>query len=77
MVRPTLTSVRWNSGLALRSLPAGPGEFELYARQLGLTEESYIHSHQLREWCEENRNRCYIPEWLLKRWKMLVKESDV
>jgi hypothetical protein len=51
---------------------ASPTEFELQARRLGLTEEGYVSSDQLRRWCEHNRDRCYIPEWLLKRWGMPV-----
>jgi len=45
-----------------------PNEFEALAKQLGLSEQSYADSRQLRLWCKENRNRCYIPEWLLMRW---------
>ncbi len=45
-----------------------PSEFERFAKELGLTEQQYADSRQLRIWCQENRHRCYIPEWLLKRW---------
>lgn len=45
-----------------------PTEFELQAHRLGLTEDDYVSSAQLRRWCEDNRDRCYVPEWLLKRW---------
>lgn len=55
----------------------GQGEFELFAQHLGLTEQSYIDSRELREWCRENRHRCYIPEWLLKEWRITVTESDL
>ena len=47
-------------------------EFEVQARRLGLTKEQYSNSAQLRMWCEHNRNRCYIPEWLLGQWGILV-----
>jgi hypothetical protein len=47
-------------------------EFEKQVRQLGLTNETLIGSHQLRAWCRRNRNRCYIPEWLLDEWGMEV-----
>jgi len=47
-------------------------EFEMQARQLHLTAEQYVVSAELREWCKENRNRCYIPEWLLKAWNISV-----
>jgi hypothetical protein len=28
--------------------------------------EMYTSSTALRAWCEQNKNRVYIPEWLLK-----------
>ena len=47
-------------------------EFEMQVRQLQLTAETYILSAELRIWCKENRNRCYIPEWLLDAWDIRV-----
>jgi len=29
-------------------------------------------TRELKQWCERNKDRCYIPEWLLKRWGMFV-----
>jgi len=46
--------------------------FEMQVRQLQLTVESYVLSAELRDWCEQNRNRCYIPEWLLEAWNIPV-----
>lgn len=63
--------------MELRPNENGCGAFERYAQQLGLTERSYVDSRELREWCRENRHRCYIPEWLLKEWRMTVTESDL
>ena len=34
--------------------------------RLQLTVEMYTSSRGLRIWCNRNRNRVYIPEWLLK-----------
>ena len=51
-------------------------EFELQVRQLRLTVETYAFSAELRTWCERNRNRSYIPEWLLKAWNISV-EADL
>ncbi|MGC2535814.1 MAG: hypothetical protein WA350_03485, partial [Candidatus Sulfotelmatobacter sp.] len=51
-----------------RPIPLAPGlptEFELRVRQLQLTAELYISSRELRAWCEQNRNRRYVPELLL------------
>lgn len=63
--------------MEIRPHENGCGQFELYAQQLGLTEQSYVDSRELREWCRVNRHRCYIPEWLLKEWRMTVTESDL
>ena len=47
-------------------------EFELQVRQLRLTVETCVFSAELRRWCERNRNRFYIPEWLLDEWGFSV-----
>jgi hypothetical protein len=53
-------------------VPALPTAFEMKVKQLGLRREEYVYSEALRVWCEENRNRCYIPEWLLDAWDIQV-----
>src|SRR5207247_7334201 len=52
--------------------PALPTEFELQVEQLRLTPDNYASSDELRTWCKRNRNRCYIPEWLLDAWDIPV-----
>jgi len=47
-------------------------EFEVRAKELRLTADVYVSSRELRRWCERNKNRCYIPEWLLKEWGIVV-----
>ena len=47
-------------------------EFELQARKLHLTWETYVFSTELKRWCETNRNRVYIPEWLLDEGHITV-----
>ena len=47
-------------------------EFELRAKHLQLTAEMYTSSAELRGWCVRNRNRVYIPEWLLEEWGITV-----
>ena len=62
-----------------RPIPSGPAvatEFELHVNRLQLTPEMYASSDQLRAWCERNRNRCYVPEWLLKEWDITVDPSS-
>jgi hypothetical protein len=61
-----------NWGRPTPPAPALPTEFELRARQLQLTPKVYASSRELRIWCEQNRNRCYVPEWLLKEWGITV-----
>ncbi len=62
----------WSSGRPSPVPASSPTEFELEAQRLGLTEEGYVSSPQLRRWCEHNSGRCYVPEWLLNKWGMLV-----
>jgi len=50
-------------------------EFEEQVHHLGLTKQTCAASTQLRNWCERNRNRCYIPEWLLAAWGIPVRPS--
>jgi hypothetical protein len=61
-----------NWGRPIPPAPALPTEFELRARHLRLTARMYSSSHELRIWCQQNRNRCYVPEWLLKEWGITV-----
>jgi hypothetical protein len=49
-----------------------PTAFEVEVRQLHLMSETYTSSAELKSWCERNRNRCYIPEWLLQAWDIDV-----
>jgi hypothetical protein len=59
-------------GKASSPIAAIATEFELQARRLGLTMETYAGSAELRMWCERNKDRCYIPEWLLAEWGITV-----
>jgi hypothetical protein len=51
--------------------------FEHELRRLGLNERNWVASKELRQWCERNKDQCYIPEWLLKRWGMFVNADLV
>lgn len=64
-----------NWGRPIAPVPALATEFELRVRQLRLTPETYTSSAQLRTWCEQNRNRVYIPEWLLRTWCITVDST--
>lgn len=61
-----------NWGKPAQPVPAFATEFEMQVKQLHLTPGTYVFSAELRNWCERNRNRCYIPEWLLKAWNIPV-----
>src|SRR6266849_387157 len=65
----------WGSGQPPRPAFAVPTEFEIQVRQLGLTKQTCADSTELRTWCERNRNRCYIPEWLLNEWEIPVNPN--
>jgi hypothetical protein len=54
-------------------LPVLITEFERQVEQLGLAKAQYTNSVQLKLWCARNRNRVYIPEWLLAEWGMTVE----
>jgi hypothetical protein len=64
-----------NWGRPIAHAPARATEFELLASQLRLTTEMYASSPALRAWCEHNKNRWYVPEWLLAKWSMSVDPS--
>jgi hypothetical protein len=57
-----------NWGRPMPPTPALATEFELQVRRLHLTPDAYISSAALHAWCKSNRNRFYIPEWLLDDW---------
>jgi len=59
-------------GRPIPFIPALPTEFEMQVRQLRLTAETYTYSRELRAWCERNKNRLYVPEWLLEEWGITV-----
>jgi hypothetical protein len=61
-----------NWGRPIPFAPALATEFELRVRQLQLTAATYTSSRELRAWCQRNKNRCYVPEWLLEEWGITV-----
>jgi hypothetical protein len=61
-----------NWGRPFAFVPALPTEFDLRVRHLHLTARTYSSSRELRAWCERNRNRLYVPEWLLEEWGITV-----
>ena len=65
-----------NWGRPIAPLLALPTEFEKRVRQLQLIAEMYTSSRELRAWCEKNRNRVYIPEWLLEEWGITVDPTS-
>lgn len=53
-------------------VPNLPTEFEREVERLGLRQEKYTNSPELRAWCQRHRDHFYIPERLLKRWGLTV-----
>lgn len=49
-----------------------PTEFETQVRRMGLKQSQFLASTELKRWCALNRNRFYVPEWLLDAWEMPV-----
>ena len=63
----------WSKGgAALSPLRCLATKFENEMRRLGLTKETCAASHELRRWCERNKDDCYIPEWLLETFGISV-----
>jgi hypothetical protein len=71
---PTKSRKRGNPnwGKLIKPLPAVPTAFEEQVQQLGLEEQTCATSETLKQWCGRNKDRRYIPEWLLKRWGISV-----
>jgi hypothetical protein len=61
----------WTTG-QFSPIPQLPTAWELQVQKLGLNEQTCATSETLQRWCELNRNRCYIPEWLLKQLGLSV-----
>lgn len=62
-----------NWGKPLPRIPALLTEFEMEVARLRLRKSHYVTSVELKRWCDRNRNRVYVPEWLLKEWGMQVE----
>jgi len=60
-------------GKPIPPAPALLTEFEKQVSQMGLRTHEYAASAELKRWCERNRNRVYVPEWLLRDWGMAVE----
>ena len=62
-----------NWGNPLLPIPALLTEFEIEVARLRLKRPEYVASVPLKRWCYQNRNRVYIPEWLLAEWGIQVE----
>ena len=69
---PRRKNPNWASGGRPSVPPAQLTDFEQQVRRLGLTEATSMTSRELKDWCIQNRHRCYIPESLLKKWGLSV-----
>jgi hypothetical protein len=81
MLKPTVVRIRKRTrgnpdwGKFPRAMPALLTEFEKQVERLGLARSEFIASAELKLWCDRNRNRVFIPEWLLEEWGMTVEAS--
>jgi hypothetical protein len=64
-----------NWGKPLPPVPALLTEFEVQVGRMGLIKSQFVGSADLKRWCKHNRNRVYIPEWLLGEWGMDVEAN--
>jgi len=73
-ILPTKARKRGNPnwGKPIERVPAVPTAFEELVKKLGLDEQTCATSEKLKQWCERNKDHCYVPEWLLKQWGMSV-----
>jgi hypothetical protein len=73
-VLPTRARKRGNPnwGKPMEPAPAVPTAFEEQVRKLGLNEQTCVTSEKLRQGGQSNKDRCYIPERLLKQWGISV-----
>ena len=83
MARPTVLPVTKrkrgnpNWGQLSLNVPVVATEFEMQVKRIGLTKSQYFGSAELKRWCERNRNRVYVPEWLLEAWRMPVDAPSI
>lgn len=56
----------------MEASPNVPTAFEEQVQKLGLNEQTCATSEKLRQWCQSNKDRSYVPEWLLKRRQISV-----
>jgi hypothetical protein len=61
----------WGTG-RLIEIPWLPTAFEEQVQRLGLNEQTCATSQELEQWCKRNKDSRYIPEWLLKHWRISV-----
>ena len=50
-----------------------PSAFEKLAARLGVKERDWPKSEPLRKWASKHRNNRYVPEALLKHWKLPLR----
>jgi hypothetical protein len=61
-----------NWGKPMQAAPMIPTAFDDQIEKLGLTYQTCARSERLKEWCLRNKDRCYVPEWLLTEWGIPV-----
>jgi hypothetical protein len=67
---PKRGNPRWSQGLGAAPDPPAPSEFERVAARLKLTPDEYANSPKLRAWAEKFWRQKFVPERLLKAWRL-------
>ncbi len=61
----------WGTGRS-PEIPWLATAFEEQVQKLGLNAQTWETSEELEQWCKRNKDRHYIPEWLLEHWQISV-----
>ena len=61
---------RWSQGIEAAAAPPTPSDFEQVVARLKLSPDQYASSPQLRAWVEKNWRQKFVPERLLKAWRL-------
>ena len=54
-------------------LPEGPCAIEQFAGELGIERGDWAQSEQMRAWCAREKDRRYVPTFLLEHFQLVVR----
>lgn len=65
----------WQERFIDEDAPLPKASFFEVAENLGIPEDRWPKSRILRAWVRRNKDRCYVPEKLLRTWGMTVNDD--